>query len=214
MLGASSVHARFLQVDPVGYDDEINLYEYVGNDPLNRSDPNGTYTCPATRKNQCVAVEAALQRAREALKSDKLSSADRGKLGKAVNFFGAAGKDNGVQVVFSTPSEIQKSSGGRTDTAFTNPTSRGNISVTLTTRFSTLYNDTHRMPQYSRVSGEDQRGNLLVHEADHGLRFKAGQSLQDYNRNVGEWEHAARQRGMIVNKAFGSEAVCQADNSC
>jgi RHS repeat-associated protein len=33
---------RFLQVDPVGYKDQLHLYAYVGNDPLNNSDPSGT----------------------------------------------------------------------------------------------------------------------------------------------------------------------------
>jgi RHS repeat-associated protein len=31
----------FLQTDPVGYKDDLNLYAYVGEDPTNRSDPTG-----------------------------------------------------------------------------------------------------------------------------------------------------------------------------
>ncbi|MGH6889821.1 MAG: RHS repeat-associated core domain-containing protein [Rhizomicrobium sp.] len=55
----SPVLGRFLQVDPVGYTADMDLYTYVGNDPTNMTDPLGlATTCSGSGDNQVCTTTA------------------------------------------------------------------------------------------------------------------------------------------------------------
>ena len=53
---------QFLQTDPVGYQEDLNLYAYVRNDPLNLLDPNGERVLEVTRPVRFLGIRLGVHR--------------------------------------------------------------------------------------------------------------------------------------------------------
>jgi RHS repeat-associated protein len=91
------------KVMPVPYaklDDpqSLNLYSYVGNNPLARIDPDGHYKCNDGGSGDCQKVKEGLANIKESIRSGNLDKSERKQLKAVLKFYGKAGKDNGVLV--------------------------------------------------------------------------------------------------------------------
>lgn len=74
-------YGRFLQVDPLGYDGDINLYGYVANNPVNNVDPDG---------QACMALNSSSPYCTRSYLYDKLDALH----GHKTSFFAAAAVTN------------------------------------------------------------------------------------------------------------------------
>lgn len=205
-FAATPSEARFLQVDPVGYKDQVNLYAYVGDDPIDKMDPTGLYECSGN-KEQCGAVATAYNRASEALKSGDLTKSQATKLQGALNALGAPGQRNGVTVSFATPKEIAAKTGD--GFAYTDKTNKG-ISVVLPNNYAKSFDSWKNNPaspvgnKGNQFSPGDARANAFAHEGTHVVQFERGMSQEQYDRNPTPFEREAYRVGNSVNDAFGT----------
>ncbi|WP_397402189.1 RHS repeat-associated core domain-containing protein [Phenylobacterium sp.] len=83
------VMGRFLQTDPIGYDDGPNIYAYVGGDPVNANDPAGTCAVAFSDGGSCFTAPTAWTKVSEVVVTPKSLPAG-GRTASSVVFTGTA----------------------------------------------------------------------------------------------------------------------------
>jgi RHS repeat-associated protein len=160
---------RFLQVDPVGYADQWNLYAYVGNNPLNATDPTGMYVCADSGGAEVSCSQEITQAAEDihaASESEDSSEAARESLAAISSLLGAEGEENGVVLVAGG------NTGGSDATA--DVASDGTVTIQI---------GAHLDNPAGTMLGRIMYAATVAHEAQHGLQGRAAGNRNPLNRS-------------------------------
>jgi RHS repeat-associated protein len=199
----ASTMGRFLSPDwsakvyPVPYakldnPQTLNLYAYVGNNPMNRFDPDGHYSCDTKNHGaECGKIKDALAIVQKADSALKEGSKERGRLDAVLKFYGSENDGKGPSVQFADLS--QDHAVGETQTV------NGKTTITF---------DTKALGDY----GQAGKGEEVAHEGTHGMDDHSNRGpVANPFWKFYDYEYRAYQSESYVDKGLGVRTESDGD---
>ena len=148
---------RFLQTDPIGMKDDLDLYAYVGEDPVDGVDTSGLYVCK-TSGAACDRLTNDLATLAKAKDAKGTTKEQRSAITKVLKAYGKLNERNGVVAEFG---KLPTGTLGRTMDG-----GRGQISVTID--YDQIDADT------TKRSRNNETASVVGHEGQHVSDEKNG----------------------------------------
>jgi len=170
----------------------LNLYAYVGNNPLNRFDPDGHYSCDTkNHAAQCSQIKAALAIVQKADANLKEGTKARQRLDAVLKFYGSENDGKGPSIQFGDLSSIHAV--GKEETV------NGKTTITF---------DTKALAEH----GDPYKGEEFAHEGTHGVDDHRPQTpvMNPFWRFY-DYEYRAYQSESYVDQGLGVRTQSDGD---
>ena len=177
---------RFMQFDPIGSKDDLNLYAYVYNDPVDRTDPSGLWTCDMVhQESRCMQVAAGLGRARAA-EANMTNRLQRARMQEVLKLWGKFG-DKGVNVKFASGMDHPADTTLAAD--------QKSVDVTVST------------DSLDHTNANQRASIIVAHEGEHGVDILAIAKTGDYARLSSQSDIMNRERKAYRLQSYVDEAL-------
>ena len=169
----------------------LNLYAYVGNNPLTRFDPDGHWMCNGS-KDSCAKISFALSGARAALKNLDPGSTEAKKLQAVTGLYGKDNTENGVNVSF-----------GKMEKGIVGDTHVGADGKTINIKFD--LNQLESISSHAdRLDAFALRAGVVVHEGTHGVDERKLGRDPSTKAEENRTEHNAYRNESFFFQGFGT----------